>query len=45
MPFVVGQVYNRHRDLHGHYGGQQQGGISTPAGYSLVFLFTGEWTV
>ena len=42
MPFVVGQVYNRRRDLHGHYGGQQQGGISTPAGHSLVFLFTGE---
>lgn len=26
----------------GHYAGQQQGGISTPAGAPYVFLFTGE---
>ena len=41
MPFEVGQAYNRRNDLHDHYGGQQQGGISTPADHSLVFLFTG----
>lgn len=40
-PFVVGQVYRR-RDLHREYGGQQQGGISTPAGRPFVFIFTGE---
>lgn len=41
MPFVVGQVYNRRNDLHGRYDGQQQGGISTPAKYPFIFLFTG----
>ena len=32
----------RRRDLHHQYGGQQQGGISTPAKHPLIFLFTGE---
>lgn len=40
--FQVGSVYNRQADIHGRYGGQQQGGISTPAEYPLIFLFTGE---
>lgn len=40
--FQVGGIYNRREDIHGHYGGQQQGGISTPADYPLVFLFTSE---
>ena len=39
--FVPGQVYRR-RDLHDHYGGQQQGGISTPSRHNLIFLFTGD---
>jgi len=39
-PFKPGRVYNRREDLHGHYGGQRQGGISTPADYDLIFLFT-----
>ncbi len=41
MSFEIGQVYNRREDLHGHYGGQEQGGISTPADHPLIFLFTG----
>jgi 5-methylcytosine-specific restriction protein A len=41
MSFEVGQVYNRRDDLHAHYGGQQQGGISTPANHPYIFLFTG----
>jgi 5-methylcytosine-specific restriction enzyme A len=40
--FEVGEVYNRRSDIHGPFGGQQQGGISTPSGWPFVFLFTGE---
>ena len=37
--FVQGKVYCR-RDLHDTYGGQWQGGISTPAGQPFIFLFS-----
>jgi 5-methylcytosine-specific restriction protein A len=40
-PYEVGRTYNRREDIHGEFGGQQQGGISTPDG-PFVFLFTGE---
>lgn len=40
-PFVVGRVYRR-RWLHDAYGGQRQGGISTPVRSLVVFLFTGD---
>ena len=40
--FEVGQVYNRRRDLHDRFGGQRQGGMSTPKEHPLIFLFTGE---
>jgi 5-methylcytosine-specific restriction enzyme A len=40
--FRVGQTYSRRRDLHQQFGGQEQGGISTPANYPFIFLFTGE---
>jgi 5-methylcytosine-specific restriction protein A len=40
--FKVGGVYNRRSDIHGSYGGQWQGGISTPRDWPLIFLFTGE---
>ena len=36
-----GRVYRR-RDLHAAFGGQQQGGISTPATTGMIFLFTGD---
>lgn len=39
-PFIVGQIYKR-TDLHEKYGGQRQGGISTPAKFPYIFLFTG----
>lgn len=39
--FVKGRVYRR-RDLHRMYGGQRQGGISTPARHNIILLFTGE---
>jgi 5-methylcytosine-specific restriction protein A len=39
--FVQGMSYVR-RDLHRQYGGQAQGGISTPSDHNFVMLFTGE---
>ena len=39
--FVPGNLYRR-RDLHAAFGGQQQGGISTPAAHPIVMLFTGD---
>ena len=40
--FEPGRIYNRVRDIHDVYGGQRQGGISTPKSAPLIFLFTGE---
>lgn len=40
--FEVGQIYNRRNDIHDPYGGQRQGGISTPKDQPFIFLFTGE---
>jgi 5-methylcytosine-specific restriction enzyme A len=40
--FEPGAIYNRVRDIHKVYGGQRQGGISTPKEVPLIFLFTGE---
>ena len=42
IKFEIGRVYNRRSEIHGPYGGQWQGGISTPRDRPLVFLFTGE---
>lgn len=39
--FTQGQEYRR-RDLHDQFGGQRQGGISTPADQSIILLFTGN---
>ena len=39
--FQPGNIYRR-KDLHSVWGGQQQGGISTPAGADYALLFTGE---
>jgi 5-methylcytosine-specific restriction protein A len=40
--FEVGRIYNRRTEIHGRFGGQWQGGISTPAESSYIFLFTGS---
>lgn len=40
--FKVGGVYHRRNDIHARFGGQRQGGISTPSGVPYIFLFTGE---
>lgn len=39
--FEKGLHYKR-RSIHELYGGQQQGGISTPKNYPFIFIFTGE---
>lgn len=39
--FIPGKVYRR-RDIHAKYKGQQQGGISTPANYPIIMIFTGD---
>ena len=39
--FSPGQVYRR-RELHEKFGGQRQGGISTPAKVPFIFLITGD---
>mgnify|MGYP003634717615 CR=1 FL=1 len=35
-------LYNRRLDIHRWFGGQMQGGISTPSAAPFIFLFTGE---
>lgn len=40
--FEIGRVYNRRKDIHARFGGQQQGGIITPANHPLVIIITGE---
>ncbi|UOF15586.1 HNH endonuclease [Lysobacter capsici] len=42
LPFEVGALYHRGRDIHGLLGGQRQGGISTPKDQPFVIIFTGE---
>lgn len=39
--FEVGREYVR-KEIHAQYGGQEQQGISTPAGSNLIFLITGK---
>ena len=39
--FIPGQIYRRAK-LHDEYGGQRQGGISTPKGHPFIFLITGD---
>ncbi|WP_084794934.1 HNH endonuclease signature motif containing protein [Bradyrhizobium sp.] len=40
--FEDGKVYNRRADIHAKFGGQQQGGIITPAQHPLIIIITGE---
>jgi 5-methylcytosine-specific restriction enzyme A len=35
-------VYNRRHDIHVRFGGQQQGGIITPAQHPLLIIIAGE---
>lgn len=40
MTFELERLYHRRTDIHAIYGGQQQGGISTPSNQPYIFLFT-----
>jgi 5-methylcytosine-specific restriction enzyme A len=40
--FVRGQKYIRRDHIHARFGGQEQGGIITPAKYNVIFLTTGK---
>ena len=40
--FERGCVYHRRSDIHAKYGGQEQGGISTPRHYPYIFLFSSD---
>jgi hypothetical protein len=39
--FVPQQLYHCQRDIHGNFGGQEQGGMITPAKHNLIFLISG----
>ena len=41
VSLIPGDEYRR-RDLHDRFGGQEQGGISTPRHHHMILLFTGE---
>ena len=40
--FGLGKKYKRRNEIHGVYGGQAQGGISTPTKVPYIFLFTSD---
>lgn len=40
--FVPENLYHRRRDVHARFGGQEQGGMITPAQHALIFLVTGN---
>lgn len=40
--FEIGKEYKRKEEIHGLYGGQAQGGISTPKSYPVIFIFTSD---
>src|SRR6266545_2357455 len=42
IPFEIGKLYHRQREIHEQFGGQERGGIATPEGVPFIFLFTGE---
>ena len=44
IPFDVGSIYHRGKEIHVIYSGQCQGGISTPAGHPYVFLLQASRT-
>ena len=42
LQFTPGAVYDRKTEIHGPFGGSQQGGISASRSYPAIFLFTGD---
>ena len=43
LELQLGREYKR-RELHDFYGGQRQGGISTPQKYPYIFIITWKKT-
>ena len=41
MEITIDQEYKR-KELHNHFGGQRQGGISTPRSHPIIFVFTSK---
>jgi len=41
-PFIPEQIYNRRNDIHAHYGGSWQAGISPSRNHPYIFIFTGK---
>jgi 5-methylcytosine-specific restriction enzyme A len=41
MEYTPGKEYKR-TDIHEKYGGQRQGGISTPSGHPFILIFSGD---
>ena len=39
LDFIIGASYKR-SEIHDEWGGQRQGGISTPKDYPVIFLFS-----
>lgn len=42
LDYIPGQVYNRRRDIHARFGGQEQSGIITPSKVPAIFIITGH---
>lgn len=40
--FIIGKEYRRQTEIHDVYGGQRQGGISTPSSSNHIFIFTSD---
>lgn len=40
--FETGRIYKRKDQIHAIYGGQRQGGISTPSAHPHIFIFTSD---
>src|SRR5690606_6552253 len=41
LPYRIGALYDRRRDIHAVLGGQRQVGISTSSASAFIILFTG----
>mgnify|MGYP000991000094 CR=1 FL=1 len=41
MKVIIGKEYKR-KELHNYFGGQRQGGISTPRDHPMIFVFTNK---
>lgn len=42
LPFIPNHIYNRRADIHAHYGGNWQNGISVSAKIPYIFIFSGK---